>query len=278
MLPSDQRSKVTLEDLLQLKRTERPAEEFWTSFERELRQKQLTALMEKRAWWQEIPLFLSRRAYLPVGATAILAFTLVSVKFYSPNQIAQLEDTSATLQAELAPRPVSAAPASMSDTVTQVSSPFVNRNEDAKARLENAAAQSETVADVPQSPSRVEVLPMLSSAPAVETPSSRSIAANLARLAQSEPELLDSVIGSRLSPVPARAQLVSAEIAELSTLPTGSSTRSRLLAQFSDRQLEPAPTAPAIVRERHARRLADNELNDRITRVGLRGDQVSLRF
>jgi hypothetical protein len=32
------------------------------------------------------------------------------------------------------------------------------------------------------------------------------------------------------------------------------------------------------VRERLSRRLGDSELNDRITRVGLRGDQVSLKF
>ena len=277
MLPPDQRPKVTLEDLLQLKRAERPADDFWNGFERELRQKQLTALIEKRPWWQAVPLFLSRRAYVPLGATAILAFTLVSVKFYSPSQIAQIEEASMALPTELAPAAAPVAPASISAPVAQASSPLVNRHEDAQIRLENAAARAAAV-EVAQSPSRVEVLPMLSAAPAVETPSSRSIAANLARLAQSEPELLDSVIGSRLSPVSARAQTASLESTELSTVPTGPSTRSRLLAQFSDRQLEPAPTAPAIVRERHARRLADSELNDRITRVGLRGDQVSLRF
>ena len=67
----DQRPKVTIEDLLRLKRAERPAAEFWTNFVRELRQKQLTALLEKRPWWQELPQILARRAYLPVGATAI---------------------------------------------------------------------------------------------------------------------------------------------------------------------------------------------------------------
>jgi len=85
----EQRPPVTVEDLLRLKRAERPAAEFWTNFERELRQKQLTALLEKRPWWQELPQILARRAYLPIGATAILAFTLVSVKFSAPGQLAQ---------------------------------------------------------------------------------------------------------------------------------------------------------------------------------------------
>jgi len=41
-------SRVTLEDLLCLKRAERPPPEFWSEFERELRQKQLAALVERR--------------------------------------------------------------------------------------------------------------------------------------------------------------------------------------------------------------------------------------
>src|SRR3954469_21342605 len=91
----NQRPKVPVEDLLHLKRAERPDADFWTKLGRELRQKQLTALMEKRPWWQELPQFLARRAYLPVGATAILAFTLVSVKYYVPAQLAQVEPISA---------------------------------------------------------------------------------------------------------------------------------------------------------------------------------------
>ena len=56
------------------------------------------------------------------------------------------------------------------------------------------------------------------------------------------------------------------------------SKRSRLLAQYSDRQLAPEPTAPDIVRERLARRLGDPEIYDRISRLGVRGDAVSLKF
>src|SRR3954465_9223242 len=115
-----QRPNVTVEDLLRLKRAERPDVEFWTKFERELRQKQLTALMEKRPWWQELPQFLARRAYLPVGATAVLAFTLVSVKYYAPTQLAQGESV-----------PVGAATPVDSEVaapVAAVSSPLVNRS------------------------------------------------------------------------------------------------------------------------------------------------------
>ena len=56
----DQNSKVTIEDLLRLKRAERPGPEFWVNFEQELRQKQLTALVQKRRWWHELPVLLLR--------------------------------------------------------------------------------------------------------------------------------------------------------------------------------------------------------------------------
>ena len=76
MLPSDKKSPVSIEDLLRLKALERPDPEFWSRFERELHQKQLTALVHKRRWWHELPVVLSRRVYMPAGAAAAVAFTL----------------------------------------------------------------------------------------------------------------------------------------------------------------------------------------------------------
>ncbi len=79
------RGQVTLEDLLRLKRAERPPAEFWAQFEGELRQRQLAALVEKKSWWHELSAVFARagRLRLPLGATAILALTLVSVQRYS---------------------------------------------------------------------------------------------------------------------------------------------------------------------------------------------------
>ena len=73
-------------------------------------------------------------------------------------------------------------------------------------------------------------------------------------------------------------QNASLPVNDLASLPTHASKRSRLLAQYSDRQLSPEPTAPAFVRERLSRRLGDPEITDRISRIGLRGDAVSLKF
>ena len=269
MSKSDQRPKVTVEDLLRLKRAERPAAEFWTNFERELRQKQLTALLNKRPWWQELPQFLTRRAYLPVGATAILAFTLVSVKFYAPTQVAPTG-----VPAIGSTNHGTAAPAA-TFVSAPVSSPLVNRSETAVPAVNDRTAVAITAMDSQSYTNARELMPRLLAPREVETPSARSIAANLAVLEQSEPELVNAVMGSRLSP-PARVQTAAAVVNELGSVPTNASKRNRLLAQYNDRQLSPEPTAPDIVRERLARRLGDNEITDRLSRIGLKGDQVSL--
>jgi hypothetical protein len=269
MPKSDQRPKVTVEDLLRLKRAERPAAEFWTNFERELRQKQLTALLNKRPWWQELPQLLTRRAYMPVGATAILAFTLVSVKFYAPAQVAQagVPSIGSTSHETIAPAATLVS--------APVSSPLVNRSETAAPAVDDRTAVFAATAESQPATDNVELMPRLLPPREVETPSARSIAANLKDLEQSEPELVNAVRGSRLSP-PARVQNAAAVVNDLTSVSTNASKRNRLLAQYNDRQLSPEPTAPDIVRERLARRLGDNEITDRLSRIGLKGDQVSL--
>lgn len=264
------RPKVTIEDLLKLKRAERPGAEFWQNFERDLRQKQLTALMQKRSWWQDLPQLLTRRGYVPAGAMAILAFTLVTVK-YSP-------ETMVGEAAPLALQPVSAPAATVpimtTVSVQPVSSPLVNRKDQGTlpiddrvaitARTLPLTAQSEPGRLVEESRERL-------------TPSARSIAANLARLEQSEPELLNAVMGNRLS-APEKSTVRAVAAAEFASLPSAGSKRSRLLAHYNDRQVIPVAASPDIVRERLSRRLGDADYNDRLTRVGLKGDQVSLKF
>jgi hypothetical protein len=83
--------KVSLEQLLRLKRAERPAPEFWACFEQDLRAKQLAAIVEKRPWWVALRLPLATRALsrwtvqLPLGAAAVLALSFVVVREDRPN-------------------------------------------------------------------------------------------------------------------------------------------------------------------------------------------------
>jgi hypothetical protein len=71
-LPENEKSRVTLERLLQLKRSERPDAAFWDGFDRELRQRQLAALVTIRPWHDRVlrmGMMLLRRC-APVGAVA----------------------------------------------------------------------------------------------------------------------------------------------------------------------------------------------------------------
>ena len=254
-----QNSKVSLEDLLHLKRAERPTPEFWSNFERELRQKQLTALVQKHRWWHDVPALLGRRIYLPAGAAAAVAFTLVAVRYHTPVNLAQAENSVPRLAAadsaiEMLPATVVAAP---------------------ENKYEEAIAPSRVATESPSA--RPEMV--VASAPVTvrneNSPSARSIAANLASLEQSEPELLNSVMGSRLST--ARAQPVGAKAEPELANVNESAPRYVLVARYAERALSPQPSAPTLVRERIARRLGD-DLGDGASRIGVGGNRVSLKF
>ncbi len=81
--------RLTVEDLLRLKRSERPAPDFWNRFERELRAKQLAAIVEKRPWWITLRLPQAARHVtrfqIPAGVAAVLALSLVVVREYLPS-------------------------------------------------------------------------------------------------------------------------------------------------------------------------------------------------
>ncbi|HEX7631152.1 MAG TPA: hypothetical protein VF388_03390 [Lacunisphaera sp.] len=261
----NQRPKVTVEDLLRLKRAERPEAEFWTKFERELRQKQLTALMEKRPWWQELPQFLARRAYLPVGATAILAFTLVSVKYYAPTQLAQVE-----------PAPVSVPTTPDREVVAPVverSSPLVNRRDVATTVVEDSAPSAVATAAPAAAPTEaVDLMPLLVPTPAVEKPSDRLLAASLNRTESANADFGQPQLGSRLNSAPER---VAPAAEELASIPTGSVHRNRLLARYEGRQISPEPTLPEAVRQKLVRRLGDPD-PDRAARLAREMDSMSM--
>jgi hypothetical protein len=70
-------SKPTLEELLRLKRAERPDEQFWAHFERDLRQRQLAEIIEPRPWWLGLSLLARRRGVgAGMGAGALAALVL----------------------------------------------------------------------------------------------------------------------------------------------------------------------------------------------------------
>ena len=275
MSDSDHRSPLTIEDLLRLKRAERPSPEFWNRFESELRQKQLTALLERRPWWQAWPQLLAkRRAYLPLGATAILALTLVSMRIYNPGQIARVDP----LISEQIVSPVQLALGSVGRPVLEQPEVMQSPAYAAETDLYDNSAAMAAVPLSERLPENAAELTPWSAPLSAQSLSAKLFAHDYAQVDRPEPRLAHSLSGNPLPSAASRMQ--GGARAELASVSAMTSKRTRLLAQFSDRQFTPDPQAPANIRERLTRRLADVDasLSDHFTRVGFKGDQVSLRF
>lgn len=98
--------KVSLEEVLRLKRFERPEPMFWDRFDKDLREKQLAAIMVKRPWWQmDFGRMMAgvARARVPVGAAAVLALTFLAVREHrQPAQSGQERSTPEEVIASIA--------------------------------------------------------------------------------------------------------------------------------------------------------------------------------
>ena len=184
-MKSDHQKPVTLEDLLRLKRAERPSPEFWSQFERELRAKQLAALVVRRPWWQTLPgrAFAGlSRYHLPLGATAVLALTFFSVREYqttTPSPSALPVALDETMSPAVAP----ALPAVAAMGVSSAPAAPEPASADSAATDETPAAGVVSLADTAGS-ERVSAMAALiggaSESTIVSSPSSRSIAENFA--------------------------------------------------------------------------------------------------
>src|SRR5579883_574710 len=132
-MSSDPKKPVTIEDLLRLKRAERPPEAFWTQFESELRAKQLAAIGERRPWWsswERVGQALARRS-VPLGAAAALGVALVSFHEYrvrtlaSGRQVVRAMPVSTAVEFAETAAPARASTAAVASPVKQVQASMV---------------------------------------------------------------------------------------------------------------------------------------------------------
>jgi hypothetical protein len=119
----DTEKKITIEDLIRLKKAERPPVEFWATFEAEIRSKQLSAIVNKRPWWHGLSraAMVFNRHQLPFGAAAALAITWAGVHYYSssPAKIVSMAPARAPEARVSTPAPVSLAPVDAPAPVAQ---------------------------------------------------------------------------------------------------------------------------------------------------------------
>jgi hypothetical protein len=81
----DTENKITVEALLRLKRAERPPAEFWSSFEAQIRTKQLSAIVSRRPWWDRFSrvFALVGRHQLSFGTAAAVALVFGGFRYLS---------------------------------------------------------------------------------------------------------------------------------------------------------------------------------------------------
>jgi hypothetical protein len=275
--------KVSLEDILRLKRAERPDPEFWAEFEDQLRRKQLAAIVDKRPWWRRLSTASVARLSLPLGATAIVAFTLVTFRDRS--------QPATNAGGAIAASAISSAPTLAVNPLPGTST--VSSRDIAASSEKNSPAVAQLASDSSQT----------ASAPSSNRSMVDGINAIAAREEASEPSLAQVILGiegamesdarpqyhteSLLTSVNmldgARAQSVSSvETGSLSQMSAPrDDRRARLLASVhSDDQGDMVSANPRVARsrERIASRLTEQSLYDSISRLGLNGDSVSIKF
>jgi len=260
--------QVILEDLLRLKRSERPDTEFWHQFEREMRVKQLAAIVEPRPWWAPFIRMGSRMAryQLPVGAAAILALTFITVREY---RLPEATGTQFISESVVASAPVSS---------SRVDSVIIAETTVPEAITENFYAKADVVV------ASVEVAAEAASAvveaqpESVYSPADEAIAANLAAVRAKTPELarliarvsgVDEIINPRT-----RSEVVDplARVKGPSISRTSRLLASALPATYSEERA----TRGSVLRVE--RGLTEERVYDSISRFGVKADRLAISF
>jgi hypothetical protein len=291
MMQPDSKRPVTLEDILRLKRAERPAAEFWTQFDRELRAKQLAALMQKRPWWKSLSLArfwtAIRRYHLPLGATAALAVTIFSVREYrSPKSAPVSNQVAASVRADLpvteVAKATTAMPAVMIPEVRTLEAtvvPTAEHRELASAQIDPAVLQvaaptNQRVAFTSEATPSGDLTRLITLAgePAPVSPSARLIAENFAALQVDETPT--TLIGASRA-FEARMVARNKPVEPLAQMKVPSN--SRRSAMIAGATLI-STTAPVVTGEHAVRGLSDERLYETISRVNARGAGMLVKF
>ncbi len=260
---------VSLEDLLRLKRAERPPEGFWADFERGLREKQLAALLPRRPWWQRwadagFARWAGRLA-LPLGAAGLIA-GIFWVPRPGGESLATPAVAALTVEADQAVAVV--APA------VELASPALPAP---APELTPAAVEPAAVAAADVNAAEVGAVASVVPAPEVVPAGGalNSFPLTWAAAGQGETLVAGSLLGGakRLEPRTASSRVVVEPLQQM--VPPGERRGARMLtAMVSATAVENGGRSS----ERLASRLSEERLYDQIERFGARGAGVNVRF
>jgi len=262
MKETERQPKVTLEDLLQFKRAERPPAEFWAQFEQELRAKQLAAIVETRPWWHT---WTARktlvRVCVPLGATALVAMTFGSFR------VASVKPATSTAGSNIV---AVQTPTVVGDsTVAQVSQVRTAVNE--FVALSASAAQGDSVDSLP-------LMVVTQTTESASTNSTEQVLASSSATVKAAGQALAQLVGLGGNSQFGNARTPVVEPLTQVATPRDS-RRTRLLAYSVAFDPHAADSSESVrSRERITRRISDEAIYDSITRLGLSGNRVSIKF
>ena len=278
MKPESTRPQVTLEQLLRVKRAERPQPEFWQQFERAMRVKQLAAIVEPRPWWAAFIRVGARvaRYQVPVGATAIFALTLLTVREYQAPPVSEEQFAPTIVEREVQTMPgpavavVVPAPAVAETPVKEI---------DKTPAVAIAALNAATPTVAPDRALRT--MPMLGGAGIEnDSPTARMIAANLEAVKNSAPELaqlINRVSGMDALIAPQQKTEVIDPLARVTVNPDRRSSRllaSALpVASYSSGEISTEANTARL-----SRTLTEERLYDSVSRFGFNANRVAIKF
>jgi hypothetical protein len=264
-----------LENLLRLKRAEVPSSEFWTRFERELREKQLAAIVEKRPWWCAFPrsyvLFLRHRGQ--IGSVAALSCAFL-VSFHEYHAYYVPAAAPAAPASQIAHAPAFVQPASFAVAVA-AERPAVA----VMVVANHASAPESTVVAVSDRPATTDFAsgPEASLSLQPSMSSARLVADNLAALRAHRSGiggLSDFSSGFEPQAVSASAQMEE-PLAQMSA--ASEERRSRFMASALPANVS-SGDIPVKVSDRLVSRLSDDRLYESVNRYNVEVNDVSIKF
>ena len=281
MIKPESKRPIAIEDLLRLKRAERPPAEFWSQFDRSLRAKQLAALMARKPWWQRLssvgPFFVRHR--ILIGASAALVVTVVSLR--SPrNPAGPVTGTEPAAVASVRPAIESAPSLVLAPVSTENSQLAIARAANGpSADIASAGSGAAVVAVVGEIDHATQTPAMVTSTgPAMDAElqpaAARFVAPGLVAATPMDTKLSRAAaLGSAFEARPASTRTTVEPLQQMT--PPSETRRARLLtAMVSMASLEDS----ARTTQRVASRIDDERLYEQVSRFGARGDRLSVKF
>ena len=280
---SNDEARVTLENLLRFKRNEQPPVEFWQQFDRDLRAKQLAAIVAKRPWWTPLARHagLISRYSIPLGAAAALTVALAgfhAFRTYAPVRSggsgAENVATSLPVSADVA---ASRAEATARVVSEEASTPAIVPEGRVVAAV---AAYNEPATREGAAPARMDArsLALDAGSEASESPSARWIAANLAAAQAAEPEVIRNLLGLSRSLDARIVPAVGSRAEPLEQMASPSSERrSRLLGGVVPALATYDADVPVPVSDRFVQGLSDERLYQTVSRYAEGGQYLSIK-